>query len=347
MPKKLRVFLCHASQDKPVVRELYRRLLAENWIDPWLDEERLLPGQDWDLEIEKAVEASDAVIVCLSNQSMTKEGYVQRELKFVLDIALEKPEGTIFVVPLRLDECALPRRLRALHYVDYFPADHHKAANQRLLQSLQARYTQIGSDIRESQVDPADTDPPHERVMSETPLTARQAPTPPVVSTYQAAGILSTIGPVLPIIFLILNALSYAGFDGNTSQFILGISAILAGFFFFIKREIVPGLPFKILLIIFLIAHSLVSYGNYSGADFTVVPVIVESIAALAIAGLFIANFRSPKKAAPFSTVILAVFLLFIGSKLILNLLGVWPDTMYPIIIITGIVAAVLVLLDL
>lgn len=164
MPKKLRVFLCHASQDKPVVRELYRRLLAENWIDPWLDEERLLPGQDWDLEIEKAVEASDAVIVCLSNQSMTKEGYVQRELKFVLDIALEKPEGTIFVVPLRLDECALPRRLRALHYVDYFPADHHKAANQRLLQSLQARYTQIGSDIRESQVDPADTDPPHERI---------------------------------------------------------------------------------------------------------------------------------------------------------------------------------------
>lgn len=26
---KLRVFLCHASQDKPVVRELYQRLLVE------------------------------------------------------------------------------------------------------------------------------------------------------------------------------------------------------------------------------------------------------------------------------------------------------------------------------
>lgn len=35
--RKLRVFLCHASQDKPIVRELYQRLNAEGWIDPWLD----------------------------------------------------------------------------------------------------------------------------------------------------------------------------------------------------------------------------------------------------------------------------------------------------------------------
>jgi len=52
--RKLRVFLCHSSQDKPIVRELYQRLLSESWIDRWLDEEKLLPGQDWDMEIEKA-----------------------------------------------------------------------------------------------------------------------------------------------------------------------------------------------------------------------------------------------------------------------------------------------------
>lgn len=53
--RKLRVFLCHASQDKPIVRELYQRLLAEGSIDPWLDEEKLLPGQDWEAEIEEVV----------------------------------------------------------------------------------------------------------------------------------------------------------------------------------------------------------------------------------------------------------------------------------------------------
>jgi hypothetical protein len=32
--RKLSVFLCHASQDKPVVRELYQRLIVEcEWID--------------------------------------------------------------------------------------------------------------------------------------------------------------------------------------------------------------------------------------------------------------------------------------------------------------------------
>ena len=72
--RKLRVFLCHASQDKPVVRELYQRLLAEGWIDPWLDEEKLLPGQDWGMEIEKAVENTDVVVVFLSDNSVTKEG---------------------------------------------------------------------------------------------------------------------------------------------------------------------------------------------------------------------------------------------------------------------------------
>ncbi len=36
--RKLRVFLCHASQDKPIVRDLSKRLLGEDWIDLWRDE---------------------------------------------------------------------------------------------------------------------------------------------------------------------------------------------------------------------------------------------------------------------------------------------------------------------
>ena len=46
--RKLRVFLCHASDDKPAVRKLYASLKSVPWIDPWLDEENLFPGQDWD-----------------------------------------------------------------------------------------------------------------------------------------------------------------------------------------------------------------------------------------------------------------------------------------------------------
>lgn len=137
--RSLRVFLCHASQDKLVVRELYERLLAEGWIDPWLDEKKLLPGQDWDLTIEKAVENSHAVIVCVSQRSVTKEGYINKELRLVLDEALIKPEEETFVIPLRLEDCQMPRRLRSFQWLDYFPKEQQDSAYQILLKSLKMR----------------------------------------------------------------------------------------------------------------------------------------------------------------------------------------------------------------
>jgi len=145
--RKLRVFLCHSSQDKPIVRELYQRLNAEDWIDPWLDEEKLLPGMDWDMEIEKAVEYADAVIVFLSNGSVTKEGYVQRELRKVLDVSDEKPEGTIFVIPVRIDDVQIPRRLKMWQYVDFFPARQKSSSYIRLISSLKKRVEKLSLHI--------------------------------------------------------------------------------------------------------------------------------------------------------------------------------------------------------
>jgi len=147
--RPLRVFLCHSSQDKPAVRELYQKLRAESWIQSWLDEEELYPGQDWNLEIEKAVEAADAIIVCLSKGSITKEGYVQRELRIVLDYADNKPEGTLYLMPVRLEECEPPRRLRAWQYADYFDGNRERAL-QRLLVSLKRRAESLGLKIVES-----------------------------------------------------------------------------------------------------------------------------------------------------------------------------------------------------
>jgi len=91
------------------------------------------------LEIEKAVEQADIVIVCLSKASVTREGYVQKEMRRVLDVALEKPEGAIFIIPVRLDECESPYRLRSFQYVDYFPASQREQTVKRLLASLRMR----------------------------------------------------------------------------------------------------------------------------------------------------------------------------------------------------------------
>jgi len=46
-----RIFLCHASEDKARVREVYQHLKALGFA-PWLDEVDILPGQDWEYEIK-------------------------------------------------------------------------------------------------------------------------------------------------------------------------------------------------------------------------------------------------------------------------------------------------------
>ena len=106
-----RVFLCHSSGDKDQVRDLYQRL-KDDGFHPWLDEEDLLPGQDWSQEIPKAVRSSAVVLVCLSRSSVSKTGYVQREIKYALDVAEEQPEGSIFLIPVMLTDCDVPERLR-------------------------------------------------------------------------------------------------------------------------------------------------------------------------------------------------------------------------------------------
>src|SRR3970282_434044 len=101
-----------------------------------LDEENLLPGQDFDVEIYKATRDADAIISCLSKVSVAKEGYVNKEIRRALDIAQEKPEGAIYVIPLRLDDCTPSfEQLKKLQWVDYFTPKAH----ERLIKALRAR----------------------------------------------------------------------------------------------------------------------------------------------------------------------------------------------------------------
>lgn len=139
LTRPLRVFLCHSSADKPTVRQLYHQLRIDG-IDPWLDEEKLLPGQEWRLEISNAVRDSDIVIVCLSCNSVSKAGYVNKEIKMALDVAEEQPEGAIFLIPLRLEESDVPERLRRWHWVDYF----EPKGFERLILALKTRATELG-----------------------------------------------------------------------------------------------------------------------------------------------------------------------------------------------------------
>src|SRR5262249_7757317 len=68
-----RLFLCHASEDKPQVESIYKRLLALGW-QPWMDKMDLLPGQRWQQEIPRVLKESDFILIFFSRHSVAKRG---------------------------------------------------------------------------------------------------------------------------------------------------------------------------------------------------------------------------------------------------------------------------------
>ena len=140
--RPLKVFLCHAHADRDAVRELYTRLTNDG-VDAWLDKEKLLPGQDWELEIKKAVREADVVVVCLSKQ-FNQAGFRQKEVRLALDTAMEKPEGEIFIIPARLEECDNLESLKKWHWVDLFEEDGYRM----LIRALRVRANNIGATLQ-------------------------------------------------------------------------------------------------------------------------------------------------------------------------------------------------------
>lgn len=185
--RHLRVFLCHASDDKPAVRKLYQQLQAVG-IEPWLDEEELLAGEDWEYEIRKAVKATDVVIVCLSKGSINKTGFVQKEIKFALDVADEQPEGTIFIIPVRLEECVVPDRLHHFHWVNLF----EEKGYENLMRALQKRAAELDLTVRKKRSTSVKALP------SQTSLPIEEATLENQTSLPREVDLPSNAPPVLP-----------------------------------------------------------------------------------------------------------------------------------------------------
>jgi hypothetical protein len=121
MNKQPKVFISYAKENSLAARKLYSDLLQLG-ANPWLDAEDLLPGQPWRLTIKEEIRNSDFIIVLLSNESVNKRGFVQKEIKDAIDILDEFPEGEIYLIPARLTDCQ-PRnqRIKDLQWVDLFP----------------------------------------------------------------------------------------------------------------------------------------------------------------------------------------------------------------------------------
>lgn len=145
--ERIRVFLCHSKGDKDFVKQLYSRLVSLG-CDPWLDEEKLLPGQEWEKEIPRAIKNSHVFLVCLSKDSVTKRGFVQKEIRMALNVAEQIPEDDIFIIPIKIDPCEAPEQLVKYQWLEAYKDGYEKlitslARQARKLKLLPLRDTEL------------------------------------------------------------------------------------------------------------------------------------------------------------------------------------------------------------
>jgi hypothetical protein len=69
LPTSVQVFISYARENEPEARDLHKRL-TDRGHRPWMDKYELLPGQEFELEIRRAVERADFFIALMSRSSV-------------------------------------------------------------------------------------------------------------------------------------------------------------------------------------------------------------------------------------------------------------------------------------
>jgi hypothetical protein len=132
--QKPKIFLSYAHENIGIAKRIYHDLKRYG-LDVWFDKESLLPGQDWENEIEKAIETSEYFLVLLSSKGMSERGYVHKEIRLALDIFDKCPEGDIFLIPVRLDDCQpAHRRIKQINWINLFPKSEYQNGLKKILQ---------------------------------------------------------------------------------------------------------------------------------------------------------------------------------------------------------------------
>jgi uncharacterized protein YjbI with pentapeptide repeats len=118
----MNIFISYAREDAISANRLYEDLLGIRDVTPWLDSKRLLPGARWKQEIMQALDTCELCIVLLSKNSVSKAGFIQKEIVEALEKLKTFPPDRIYIIPARLDDCH-PQHLELndLQWVDMFP----------------------------------------------------------------------------------------------------------------------------------------------------------------------------------------------------------------------------------
>jgi len=131
-----KVFISYAREDIESASKIYNELKNAG-IDVWMDKKNLMPGQNWENEIEDAISKSRYFIALFSSNSVSKRGYIQVEFKYAIEVFKKFPPEDIFYLPIRLDDCEIQyRELKKIETVDLFPISKWDEGIKRIIQII-------------------------------------------------------------------------------------------------------------------------------------------------------------------------------------------------------------------
>jgi len=141
------VFISYTSGDRDRVEPIADALIASG-VDAWMDKKRLKAGQNWDFEIRRALDKAALLVVFLSDKSVTKRGYIQREIRLALEKAEEKLVDDIYLIPVLLDEnVTVPDLIKDLQFIRY----DDEAFQEHLLDAVRHQLQRLGLAIEVAQ----------------------------------------------------------------------------------------------------------------------------------------------------------------------------------------------------
>ncbi len=133
---KPQVFLSYAHEDIGMAKRVYSDLKGYG-LNVWFDADALQAGEQWPDRIQDAIENSRYFLALLSTQSLTKKGFVQKELKTALNVLDLFPDSESYIILVRLCECRISnRRLRDRQWVDLFPEEQYNIGIKKILEVI-------------------------------------------------------------------------------------------------------------------------------------------------------------------------------------------------------------------
>jgi TIR domain len=90
-------------------------------------------------------EEAEFFIVLLSQTSVSKKGYIQRELKLAMELLEEIPEGEIYLIPVKIDDCLVPAQFAAFQWVALQGSESYEQIRKSIRFQLTSRTRQSGT----------------------------------------------------------------------------------------------------------------------------------------------------------------------------------------------------------